>query len=481
MSHRSTKVAHWADTPALDYSQGRVQRSSLFECSQNLFQQNLGPVRRRWGRRWRRFGSFETIHEPDDQKEDECDDQKINRCLQKCTYFNGPNLQFLEGGVAPPRHIDDRHQDMIYQRGHNFAKSTANDHTNRKVEDVALQGKCFEFLNETHGFYFEYRQYIDNQRKKAYSFRIPQTDYHGQIDGNVGTLQKLRQLRNHWINWMLFILLCITWGSSFVIMKEGLKLLSPWQVASVRIISAGLVLIPFGWQSFRRIPRDRWGLIFLSGLLGTFFPAFLFCIAETRIDSSLAGIMNALTPIFTLLIGVTIFAQQIPLMKWVGVGIGFVGLVFLILSGDQGISLSHTGYASFVLLATLFYGINVQMVNRYMKDIPSRDIATIAFTLLVIPAALILAITGFFSAPVTVIYSSSTLASALLGVIGTAVASIVFYMLLKRAGPLFASMVTYGIPFVALFWGLVAGESINQWQVLGLCTILVGVFLANKK
>jgi len=280
---------------------------------------------------------------------------------------------------------------------------------------------------------------------------------------------------------MLFILLCITWGSSFVIMKEGLKLLSPWQVASVRIISAGLVLIPFGWQSFRRIPRDRWGLIFLSGLLGTFFPAFLFCIAETRIDSSLAGIMNALTPIFTLLIGVTIFAQQIPLMKWVGVGIGFVGLVFLILSGDQGISLSHTGYASFVLLATLFYGINVQMVNRYMKDIPSRDIATIAFTLLVIPAALILAITGFFSAPVTVIYSSSTLASALLGVIGTALASIVFYMLLKRAGPLFASMVTYGIPFVALFWGLVAGESINQWQVLGLCTILVGVFLANKK
>jgi drug/metabolite transporter (DMT)-like permease len=265
-----------------------------------------------------------------------------------------------------------------------------------------------------------------------------------------------------------------------VIMKEGLKLLSAWQVASVRIISAGLVLIPFGWQSFRRIPKQRGGLIFLSGILGTFLPAFLFCIAETRIDSSLAGIMNALTPIFTLLIGVTIFAQQIPIMKWVGVCIGFVGLVFLILSGDQGISLGHTGYAFFVLLATLFYGINVQMVNRYMKDIPSRDIATIAFTLLVIPAAIILALTGFFSAPASVIYSSSTLASALLGVIGTAVASIVFYMLLKRAGPLFASMVTYGIPFVALFWGLLAGESINEWQVLGLCTILAGVFLANK-
>jgi drug/metabolite transporter (DMT)-like permease len=279
---------------------------------------------------------------------------------------------------------------------------------------------------------------------------------------------------------MLFILLCITWGSSFVIMKEGLKLLNAWQVASVRIISAGLVLVPFGWQSFRRIPKDRWGLIFLSGVLGTFFPAFLFCIAETRIDSSLAGIMNALTPIFTLLIGVTAFAQRIPIIKWLGVGIGFVGLVLLILSGDQGISLSHTGYASFVLIATLLYGINVQMVNRYLKDIPSRDIATIAFTLLIIPSAIILAFTGFFTQPAEVILSVSSLASALLGIIGTAIASIVFYMLLKRAGPLFASMVTYGIPFVALFWGLIAGESINEWQVVCLLVILAGVFLANK-
>lgn len=287
-------------------------------------------------------------------------------------------------------------------------------------------------------------------------------------------------MKNQWINWILFLLLCVTWGSSFVIMKEGLRLLSAWQVASVRIISAGAVLIPFGWQSFRRIPSNKWGLIFLSGLLGTFFPAFLFCIAETRIDSSLAGIMNALTPIFTLLIGVTAFAQRIPLLKWIGVGIGFVGLVLLILSGDQGISLAHTGYASFVLIATLLYGINVQMVNRYLNDIPSRDIATIAFTLLVIPSFIILTLTGFFSAPASVILSTSTLASALLGVIGTAIASIVFYMLLKRAGPLFASMVTYGIPFVALFWGLLAGESINEWQVLCLVTILFGVFLANK-
>jgi drug/metabolite transporter (DMT)-like permease len=281
-------------------------------------------------------------------------------------------------------------------------------------------------------------------------------------------------LKNQWINWILFLLLCVTWGSSFVIMKEGLRLLSAWQVASVRIISAGAVLIPFGWQSFRRIPSNKWGLIFLSGLLGTFFPAFLFC------DSSLAGIMNALTPIFTLLIGVTAFAQRIPLLKWIGVGIGFVGLVLLILSGDQGISLEHTGYASFVLIATLLYGINVQMVNRYLNDIPSRDIATIAFTLLVIPSFIILTLTGFFSAPDSVILSTSTLASAMLGVIGTAIASIVFYMLLKRAGPLFASMVTYGIPFVALFWGLLAGESINEWQVLCLVTILFGVFLANK-
>ena len=260
-----------------------------------------------------------------------------------------------------------------------------------------------------------------------------------------------------------------------------MKHLSAYQVASIRILSAGIVLLPFAIRSFKAVPPEKRLLVFLSGLLGTFIPAYLFCIAETRIDSSLAGILNALTPLFTLLIGALFFHHKIHWKKWAGVLIGFAGLVLLILAGNKAISFSYMGYASFILLATLLYGINVNLVSRYLKEIGSRQIATVAFTLLIIPSFLILAMTGYFSSfdgGRDWLYSTG--ASAVLGIMGTAVASILFYVLLKRAGPVFSSMVTYGIPFVALFWGILANEQINPIQVGCLFIILGGVYLANK-
>jgi len=288
-------------------------------------------------------------------------------------------------------------------------------------------------------------------------------------------------LKNNLFNWVIFILLSFIWGSSFILMKEGLKSLSAFQVASIRILSAGIVLVPFAKEAFRSVPPGKLYLIFLSGLLGTFFPAYLFCIAETKIDSSLAGIFNALTPLFTLLIGVLFFQIRIPLRKWMGVIFGFAGLVLLFLTGNKTISFGYLGYASFILLATLLYGINVNLVSRYLKEIGSRQIATVAFTLLILPSFVILWLTGYFSdlSP-NHGFVYATGASMILGILGTAVASILFYVLLKRAGPVFSSMVTYGIPFVAVFWGVLANEQINPVQIVCLCLILVGVYLANK-
>lgn len=282
------------------------------------------------------------------------------------------------------------------------------------------------------------------------------------------------------VNWLLFVLLSVIWGSSFILMKMGMQGLSPYQVASIRILSAGLVLLPFGWRSFQAVRRERLPLVFLSGILGTFFPAFLFCIAETRIDSSLAGILNALTPIFTLLIGALFFHSPVGWRKWSGVALGFLGLVMLILSGRQQVSFTYLGYASFILIATLLYGVNVNMVNRYLRDVGSREIATVAFTMLIPLSLGILAATGFFGMERTDVFLGSTAASAVLGVLGTAAASILFYMLLKRAGPVMSSMVTYGIPFVALAWGAFAGESIGGAQVACLVLILSGVYMANR-
>lgn len=258
-----------------------------------------------------------------------------------------------------------------------------------------------------------------------------------------------------------------------------MKSLNAWQVASIRIFSAGMVLLPITLRQLGSLPRKDLPRIFLSGMLGTFIPAYLFCLAETKLDSGVAGILNALTPLFTILIGAIFFQSKIPLQKWLGVLVGFTGLVLLVTAGKD-VRLSNMGYSAYIIFATVCYGLNVNMVSRHLKHIPSLMLASFAFGLLIIPSGLILLFTGYTRQTAIDGFWYSTGASAVLGIFGTAVASVLFYMLMKRAGPLFASMVTYGIPFVALFWGFLAGETITTLQIACLGIILVGVYLANR-
>jgi drug/metabolite transporter (DMT)-like permease len=159
--------------------------------------------------------------------------------------------------------------------------------------------------------------------------------------------------------------------------------------------------------------------------------------------------------------------------------VGFTGLVLLVTAGKD-VRFSNMGYATLIIFATICYGLNVNMVSRHLKHIPSLMLASFAFGMLIIPSGLILLFTGYTQQTAIEGFWYSTGASAVLGIFGTAVASVLFYMLMKRAGPLFASMVTYGIPFVALFWGSLAGETITMVQIACLGIILVGVYLANK-
>jgi len=280
-------------------------------------------------------------------------------------------------------------------------------------------------------------------------------------------------------HWMLFILLSVIWGSSFILMKEGMRSLDAWQVASLRIFSAGLVLLPVAVRRIAQVARQDLPLVILSGFLGTFFPAYLFCLAETRLDSALAGILNALTPLFTILIGSMFFQIKLPIKKWLGVLVGFSGLVLLMLSGRE-LSFTNAGYSAFVIVATICYGLNVNLVNRYLRHLPSLELASVAFAMLMLPSGIVLLLTGYPGLRSSQGFIYSTAASTILGIFGTAVASVVFYMLMKKAGPLFASMVTYGIPFVALFWGILAGEAITAIQIFCLGIILGGVYLANR-
>lgn len=284
------------------------------------------------------------------------------------------------------------------------------------------------------------------------------------------------------LNWFIFIMLSFIWGSSFIMMKEGLLHLTAYQVASLRIVFAGIVLSPWAIRSLRQVPKDKLLIIFMSGVLGSLLPAFLFCIAEEGIDSALAGTLNSLTPIFVIIVGAMFFSSKTSLNKVLGIIIAFTGSILLLLSKGHMQESQNLLYVSFIVLATIFYGINVNMVHKHLHDIGSLQIAAVALSLNAIPALVVLYFTGYFSHSLSnagVLYSTGH--AALLGIFGTAIASIIFYILIKRAGAVFSSMVTYGIPVVANLWGLVYGEEVGWKQFACLLLILTGVYVANRK
>jgi drug/metabolite transporter (DMT)-like permease len=283
------------------------------------------------------------------------------------------------------------------------------------------------------------------------------------------------------LNWGIFILLSVIWGSSFILMKKSTESLSGIQIGAVRVWAAGMVLLPFGIYNVSKIPGDKLHLIIITGLLGTFFPAFLFAVAiENNVNSSVAGILNSLTPLFVVLNGLLFFQAQVSRRKMMGVLIGLVGLVILSLTRGN-LSFNELGYTLLILLGTLMYGLNVNIVSHKLKDIPPLRMASVSLSFIGILAGIICYQQNVFSMwQYDETSRFSILASSVLGIVGTAIATAVFYVLIKRAGGLFASLVTYGIPVISILWGVWDHENVTGLQVGCLGLILGGVYVANR-
>lgn len=291
------------------------------------------------------------------------------------------------------------------------------------------------------------------------------------------------------VNWLIFIVLCLIWGSSFELMKLGMfenhdfskPVLTPYQVAAVRLVSAGVVMLPFAFSALKQMPKHLLQYAMLSGVLGSFIPAFLFCVAETKIGGGIAGSLNSLTPLFVIVVGALFFNLVTTTQKIIGVVIGLFGSCILIYANVKETGIPNYLAIGYIVVATIFYGVNVNMIIKKLTGVPSTQIAAIAFSSLIIPSLIILVATGYFGLPLSQEkYVAATAASSVLGVLGTAVASVLFYMLMKRAGGLFASTVTYGVPFVAIAWGLIHKEHITTTHIIGLVIILCGVYLADR-
>jgi drug/metabolite transporter (DMT)-like permease len=288
-------------------------------------------------------------------------------------------------------------------------------------------------------------------------------------------------MNNKLTSWLIFILLCLIWGSSFILMKVSQEGLTAPQIAALRIGSAALVFLPFALVHFRQLPASRLGTIALTGLFGNFLPAFCFAIAILHMDSSLAGILNSLTPLCVALIAIIFFKEKIKPKKLLGILVGFAGLCLLTFT-QKNISLNNIGYSGLILIGTISYGINVNLVGHYLKGLNPVKVATVSLSFMLIPSLLVLWQQGFFSIGFSdPVVQWSVLNSALLGVVGSAIATVLFYMLVQKAGGLFASLVTYGIPFVALGWGFYYGEAITVMIMISLAIILLGVYLGSRQ
>jgi drug/metabolite transporter (DMT)-like permease len=284
------------------------------------------------------------------------------------------------------------------------------------------------------------------------------------------------------VNWLIFILLSLIWGSSFILMKISTAGLNAAQIASVRIFSAGLVFLPFAIFHLKKIPADKLLMVILTGVFGNLLTAFLFAAAiANNIDSSLAAILNSLTPLSVVILGAIFFNAKIRSDKITGILIGFAGLCLLTIT-QKNINLQNAGYAALVLLATISYGLNVNIISYKLNNVNPFQAATVSLAFMCIPSGIVLWQQHFFNLPLhePVIYKS-VLASVTLGIAGSAIATAFFYVLVKRAGGLFASMVTYGIPFIAIAWGLVFNEEVTLLQAGCLAIILCGVYITNKK
>jgi len=283
------------------------------------------------------------------------------------------------------------------------------------------------------------------------------------------------------LKWFYLLVLSLIWGSSFILIKKGLLGLSAIQLGSLRIIFASFFLLLIGFKSLKFIPKSKWKYIAITALFGTFFPAFLFAIAQTELDSSVTSILNSLTPLNTLGIGVLFFGIDFQRKQLWGLLIGLLGSLLLVYTGAQNNPEQNYYYALLIILASFSYATNVNLIKRYLSDVSPVSITTGNFVVLLIPAVLILIFSGF---PEQIHLEKTQKAACfimILGVLGTGVANILFFKLIQIASPVFAASVTYLIPVIALFWGLLDNEILTPVQFFGAFIILIGVYLSARK
>ena len=282
--------------------------------------------------------------------------------------------------------------------------------------------------------------------------------------------------------WFLLFLLSLIWGSSPILIKKALISLSPYEIGSLRLTFAAIVLIPFLSNNFKEIKKNDYLILFISGIVGNVIPYFLYPIAQTNIDSATSGVLTSLTPFFALIIGVIFYKQSATKNNIIGLVTGFIGTATLIVFSSKVDALANNVFGLFVVLATLLYGINLNLIKYHLNHLKPITITSFSIvSILPVTFYILLFETSFIEHVYNYQnYKLEFFYVFILGFLSTSIATLIFYNLIKIKDTVFASMVTYLMPIVAIVIGLSDGEIINMIQIGGMVLILTGVFINSK-
>lgn len=282
--------------------------------------------------------------------------------------------------------------------------------------------------------------------------------------------------------WILLVLLSIIWGSSFILIKKSLEHFNPYQVGALRVLISGVLLSPIAIMNIKKFPKSQLKWLILAALCGNFIPMFLFPIAETKVSSSIAGIINSTMPIFVIIVGALFWKTQTTKRQILGILISFCGVILLMSSGKSDES-AHLLFIGLLLLAASLYAISVTTVGAKLTQVPAKLLSSFVFSgVLFVPSIFALYFSNFFdefsftSEKFTGLAYVSTLS-----VFGTGLAMMLHYRLMSVSNPLFASTVTLLMPIVAVIWGVIDGESFTVLQALGGLIILGGLIFLRKR
>ncbi len=282
--------------------------------------------------------------------------------------------------------------------------------------------------------------------------------------------------------WFILSILALTWGSSFILIKKSLEAFTPYQIGSIRVIVSGLLLMGIGVPAIRKMDKKTLLWMAFAGALGNFVPMFLFPMAQLKVSSSMAGILDTLVPVFVLILGFSFFKMRSKTIQWIGAVVGFIGAAILMYFSADNSGDSDVGYSLLIVLATICYAASALIVNQKLQHVPSLKLSASVFTVWMFPSIVILLFSNFFNEFQGTSAQFEGLGYlSILSIVGTALAMLLYFRLIQTTSAVFASMVTYLLPIVAVFWGILAGESFNIWYALGGVLILSGIYMVQEK